>query len=39
MLWVFEQITFDMHWTVIYAYVVILGLPASIGAAAGRLAV
>ena len=39
MLWVFNQITFDMHWTVIYAYVVILGLPASIGAAAGRLAV
>lgn len=39
MLWVFGQITFDMHWTVVYAYVVILGLPASIGAAAGRLAV
>ena len=39
MLWVFDQIRFDMHWTVIYAYVVILGLPASIGAAAGRLAV
>jgi len=39
MLWVFGQITLDMHWTEIYAYVVILGLPASIGAAAGRLAV
>ncbi len=39
MLWVFGQITFDMNWAVIYAYVVILGLPASIGAAAGRLAV
>ena len=39
MLWVFGQISFDMNWAVIYAYVVILGLPASIGAAAGRLAV
>ncbi|MBA2277053.1 MAG: TIGR02587 family membrane protein [Chloroflexia bacterium] len=39
MLLVFGQIEVGMSWTVVYAQVVVLGLPASIGAAAGRLAV
>lgn len=39
MLLVLDQIELDMSWTLIYAQVVVLGLPASIGAAAGRLAV
>ena len=38
-LWLFGQIGPDTDWSVAYAEVVLLGLPAAIGAAAGRLAV
>ena len=35
----FGQIDLETDWALIYAQVVILGLPATIGGAAGRLAV
>lgn len=38
-LWLYGQIGFDTDLYVIYAQVILLGLPATIGAAAGRLAV
>jgi putative integral membrane protein (TIGR02587 family) len=39
MLWLYRQIDTDTELYVSYAQVILLGLPASIGAAAGRLAV
>ena len=39
MLWFFQKITFSDPWYVWLRYSIILGLPASIGGAAGRLAV
>ena len=39
LLWLFGQIGPEMDWSVVYAQIVLLGLPAAIGAAAGRLAV
>jgi putative integral membrane protein (TIGR02587 family) len=39
MLWFFERISFEDPWTVWLEYSLILGLPASIGGAAGRLAI
>lgn len=38
LLWLFGRITPDTPWHVTYSQVIVLGLPASIGAAAGRLA-
>ena len=38
LLWLFGRISLDTPWHVAYSQVIILGLPASIGAAAGRLA-
>ncbi len=39
MLWFFDQLSFDDPWTLWLRYTLILGLPATIGGAAGRLAV
>ena len=39
MLWFFQQLTFSEPWFIWLRYSIILGLPASIGGAAGRLAV
>ncbi|MGL5944102.1 MAG: TIGR02587 family membrane protein [Waterburya sp.] len=39
MLWFFQQLTFDDPWFIWLRYGIILGFPASIGGAAGRLAV
>jgi putative integral membrane protein (TIGR02587 family) len=39
MLWFFQQISFKDPWTVWLEQVLILGLPAAIGGAAGRLAI
>ncbi|MEB3181562.1 MAG: TIGR02587 family membrane protein [Nostocaceae cyanobacterium] len=39
MLWFFERISFEDPWTMWLKYTLILGLPASIGGAAGRLAI
>lgn len=39
MLWFFNQLTFDDPWQLWLRYTLILGLPATIGGAAGRLAV
>ena len=39
MLWFFQRLTFDDPWTMWLNYSILLGLPASIGGAAGRLAV
>jgi putative integral membrane protein (TIGR02587 family) len=39
LLMLFGQIDRDTDWTLIYAQIVILGLPAAIGGAAGRLAI
>ncbi|NJO52649.1 MAG: TIGR02587 family membrane protein [Leptolyngbyaceae cyanobacterium RM2_2_4] len=39
MLWFFQQLSFDDPWTLWLQYTLILGLPATIGGAAGRLAV
>lgn len=39
MLWFFHQLTFDDPWQVWLRYTLILGFPAAIGGAAGRLAV
>lgn len=39
MLWFFQQFTFDDPWFLWVRYTLILGLPATIGGAAGRLAV
>jgi putative integral membrane protein (TIGR02587 family) len=39
MLWFFNQLTLDDPWQLWLRYVLILGLPATIGGAAGRLAV
>lgn len=38
-LWLYGQIDFGDEWFTAYSQIIILGLPASIGAAAGRLAV
>jgi putative integral membrane protein (TIGR02587 family) len=39
MLWFFDKITFSDPWQNWLSYTVILGLPATVGGAAGRLAV
>jgi putative integral membrane protein (TIGR02587 family) len=39
MLWFFQQLSFNDPWTLWLRYTLILGLPATIGGAAGRLAV
>ncbi len=39
MLWFFQQLSLDDPWQVWFSYTVVLGLPATIGGAAGRLAV
>ncbi|MBW4594989.1 MAG: TIGR02587 family membrane protein [Brasilonema angustatum HA4187-MV1] len=39
MLWFFQKLTFSDPWTIWLEYTLLLGLPASIGGAAGRLAV
>lgn len=39
MLWFFQKVTFSDPWQIWVSYTIILGLPASIGGAAGRLAV
>lgn len=39
LLWFFQQLTFDDPWFIWLRYGIILGFPASIGGAAGRLAV
>ena len=39
MLWFFQRASFDDPWPVTLGHVIVLGLPASVGGAAGRLAV
>jgi putative integral membrane protein (TIGR02587 family) len=39
MLWFFQQLTFSDSWIIWLRYGIVLSLPASIGGAAGRLAV
>ncbi len=39
MLWIFQNLSLDAPWSVTVSHVVILGLPAAVGGAAGRLAV
>ncbi|GAA6615725.1 TIGR02587 family membrane protein [Scytonema sp. NUACC26] len=39
MLWFFQQLTFNDPWTIWLEHTLLLGLPATIGGAAGRLAV
>jgi putative integral membrane protein (TIGR02587 family) len=39
MLWFFQQLSFDDPWSMWLCYTLILGLPATIGGAAGRLAI
>ncbi|NJM72952.1 MAG: TIGR02587 family membrane protein [Scytonema sp. RU_4_4] len=39
MLWFFQKLTFGDPWTIWLEYTLLLGLPATIGGAAGRLAV
>jgi putative integral membrane protein (TIGR02587 family) len=39
MLWFFHQVSFEDPWSLIFRYTVLLGLPATIGGAAGRLAI
>lgn len=39
MLWFFQQLNFDMTWFLWLKYTIILGLPAAIGGAAGRIAI
>lgn len=39
MLWFFEQLSFDDPWRMWLDHIVLLGLPATVGGAAGRLAV
>jgi putative integral membrane protein (TIGR02587 family) len=39
MLWFFQKLTFDDPWTMWLEHTLILGLPATIGGAAGRLAI
>jgi len=39
MLWYFQKLNFDDPWSMWLSYTLILGLPATIGGAAGRLAV
>lgn len=39
MLWFFQQLTFSDPWTMWLDYALLLGLPATIGGAAGRLAI
>jgi putative integral membrane protein (TIGR02587 family) len=39
MLWYFQRIGSETPWQTILSYVVVLGLPAAVGGAAGRLAV
>lgn len=39
MLWFFQQLSFEDPWSLWLSYTLILGLPATIGGAAGRLAV
>lgn len=38
MLWFFQQLSFDDPWSLWLSYTLILGLPATVGGAAGRLA-
>lgn len=39
MLWFFQKVTFSDPWTIWLDHTLLLGLPASIGGAAGRLAI
>jgi uncharacterized membrane protein len=39
MLWFFQKLTFSDPWTMWLDHILVLGLPASIGGAAGRLAI
>ncbi|HVE45372.1 MAG TPA: TIGR02587 family membrane protein [Acidimicrobiales bacterium] len=39
MLWIFQNLRLDAPWSLTVSHVVILGLPAAVGGAAGRLAV
>ncbi|HUP70104.1 MAG TPA: TIGR02587 family membrane protein [Acidimicrobiales bacterium] len=39
MLWIFQNLSLDAPWSLTVSHVVILGLPAAVGGAAGRLAV
>jgi putative integral membrane protein (TIGR02587 family) len=39
MLWFFQQLTFNDPWTIWLEHTLLLGLPATIGGAAGRLAI
>jgi putative integral membrane protein (TIGR02587 family) len=39
MLWYFQRVDSEMPWQTILSYTVVLGLPAAVGGAAGRLAV
>lgn len=39
MLWFFQQLVFDYSWELWLSYSLILGLPATIGGAAGRIAI
>nr|WP_256478682.1 DUF2391 family protein [Chroococcidiopsis sp. CCMEE 29] len=39
MLYFFQQLSFDEPWSVWLSYTILLGLPATIGGAAGRLAI
>ncbi|MGB3613311.1 MAG: DUF2391 family protein [Elainellaceae cyanobacterium] len=39
MLWFFHQLNFNDPWSLWLQYTLLLGLPASVGGAAGRLAI
>jgi uncharacterized membrane protein len=39
LLWFFQQLSFDDPWSMWLRYTLILGLPATVGGAAGRLAI
>jgi putative integral membrane protein (TIGR02587 family) len=39
MLWFFQQLSFDDPWTMWLSHTLLLGLPATVGGAAGRLAI
>lgn len=39
MLWFFQKLSLSDHWTMWLGHIILLGLPASIGGAAGRLAI
>jgi putative integral membrane protein (TIGR02587 family) len=39
MLWFFNKLTFDESWSTWLSYIIVLGLPTTVGGAAGRLAI